>query len=411
MLDRVRRPALLGAAALCLLLFPSSALGLDFLLKWGEHGESRGEFGFAEGIATDPRGNVYVADWANHRIQKFTPEGKFITEWGSHGGANRQFSYPEGIATDTRGNVYVADTGNNRIQKFGPHGDFITKWGGFGSGDGEFDSPVDIATDADGNVYVADHSWVPADAHQWIQKFTPRGDFITKWGGWGSGEGEFGGLTGVAADADGNVYATEVIHERVQKFTSDGTFLTMWGTAGSGDGEFATTPDVATDPQGNVYVLDGGYNGRVQQFTSHGDFLTKWGTSGYGDGQLAGPTSIAADRHGNVYVLDDSGNRVQKFGGFSLGSVRRNKKAGTAVLAATVPRPGEVKLARTRKVTAVEKRASSHGVVRVPVRSRGKATRTLESEGRVKVRARVTYMETGGGSSTRSKLLVLRKRG
>jgi streptogramin lyase len=405
MLDRVRWPAVLAAAASCLLLFPSSALGLDFLAKWGEHGESEGEFGFAEGIATDPRGNVYVADWANHRIQKFTPEGRFLTEWGSHGGANRQFTYPEGVATDDRGNVYVADTGNYRIQKFAPDGDFITKWGSFGSGDGEFDSPVDVATDEAGNVYVADHSWVPAEAHQWIQKFTPRGEFITKWGGWGSDEGEFVGLTGIAADAEGNVYTTELVNDRVQKFTSDGNLLTTWRTNPYGEQNNGAS-DVATDVQGNVYVLNAG----VQQFTTEGRFLTTWGTPGYGEGELAGPNSIATDHQGNVYVLDDSGNRVQKFGGFSLGSVRRNKKAGTAALLATVPGPGELKLAATRKVEGMKKRATSRGVVRVRVRSRGRAARQLDSKGRVKVTASVTYTDAGGASSTRSSSLGLRKR-
>ena len=36
---------------------------------------------------------------------------------------------PHGIAIDSSGNVYVADYGNNRIQKFTSNGNFITKWG------------------------------------------------------------------------------------------------------------------------------------------------------------------------------------------------------------------------------------------------------------------------------------------
>jgi hypothetical protein len=110
-------------------------------------------------------------------------------------------------------------------------------------------------------------------------------------------------------------------------------------------------------------------------------------------------------------VLEDGGNRVQKFGGYSLGSVRRNKKTGTATLAATVPGPGEVKLAQTKKVEGVEKRAASHGVVKVRVKSRDNAAKKLDSKGRVKVRVRVTYTDAGGGSSTSSRPLELRKRG
>ena len=69
------------------------------------------------------------------------------------------------MATDGSGNVYVADAGNHRIQKFDASGTFLTAWGSYGSGDGQFAYPSGVATDASGNVYVAD-----TDNHR-IQKF------------------------------------------------------------------------------------------------------------------------------------------------------------------------------------------------------------------------------------------------
>jgi DNA-binding beta-propeller fold protein YncE len=66
----------------------------------------------------DSKGNIYVADASNSRIQKFTSKGKFITKWGSLGDGEGQFRTPNGIAVDSKGNIYVADTYNNRIQKF-----------------------------------------------------------------------------------------------------------------------------------------------------------------------------------------------------------------------------------------------------------------------------------------------------
>ena len=39
---------------------------------------------------------------------------------------------------DTTGNVYVVDSGNARVQKFDNDGQFLTKWGGLGSGNGQF---------------------------------------------------------------------------------------------------------------------------------------------------------------------------------------------------------------------------------------------------------------------------------
>ena len=64
------------------------------------------------------------------------------------------FNWPSGVAVDSSGNVYVATS--DRIQKFDSSGNFITKWGSLGSGDGQFYHPSGVAIDSSGNVYVAD---------------------------------------------------------------------------------------------------------------------------------------------------------------------------------------------------------------------------------------------------------------
>jgi DNA-binding beta-propeller fold protein YncE len=85
-------------------------------------------FNFPRGIAIDPGGNLYVANMANHRIRKITPEGAAsltvttLAGSGEPGNADgpageAQFRVPEGVAVDPDGNVVVADTGNHRIRK------------------------------------------------------------------------------------------------------------------------------------------------------------------------------------------------------------------------------------------------------------------------------------------------------
>ena len=183
---------------------------------------------------------------------------------------------------------------------------FVTKWGSFGSGDGQFNTPCDVAVDSLGNVYVAENQ------NNRIQKFSSTGTFISRWGSYGTGDGQFHFPTGIAVDSLGNVYVAENQNNRIQKFNSNGTFLTKWGSFGFGDGQFYLPNDVAVDSLGNVYVLDQ-FNYRIQKFSSNGTFLMKWGSSGSGDGQFSFPERIAVDTSDNIYVTESGNSRTQKF--------------------------------------------------------------------------------------------------
>ena len=61
-----------------------------------------------------------MVDSRNHRVQVFTPDGRFLFNWGSHGAGPGQFDTPWGIDIDRDGAVYVADWRNDRIQKSPP---------------------------------------------------------------------------------------------------------------------------------------------------------------------------------------------------------------------------------------------------------------------------------------------------
>ena len=86
-----------------------------------------------------------------------------------------EFNGPAGIDIDGGGNVFVVDFYNYRIQKFDANGNFIVKWGSFGTLDGQFKSPWGVAVDSLGNVYVTDTT------NRRVQKFDSNGEFITNW--------------------------------------------------------------------------------------------------------------------------------------------------------------------------------------------------------------------------------------
>jgi len=76
-------------------------------------------------VAWDRAGNIFVADgYGNARVAKFDRDGRFLKSWGSRGTGQGQFDLPLSLATDARGNVYVADRGNRRIQVFDNEGGF-----------------------------------------------------------------------------------------------------------------------------------------------------------------------------------------------------------------------------------------------------------------------------------------------
>src|SRR5438876_845495 len=162
------------------------------------------------------------------------------------------------------------------------------------------------------------------------------GQFVTKWGSAGSGDGQFnsGQINNpfiLAVDASGNVFVSDSNNHRVQKFTNAGTFLTKWGSLGSGDGQFNYPFGVAVDATANVFVADAGNgNNRIQKFTDTGTFLSKWGSTGSGDGQFNVPVGVAVDGSGNVFVGERDNNRVQKFTGTGWLLAMRGGRAGGA---------------------------------------------------------------------------------
>jgi DNA-binding beta-propeller fold protein YncE len=122
----------------------------------GKAGTGPGEFNRAEGVFIDKQDRLYVADSCNHRVEIFSPEGKFLRAFGHAGTKLGDLSYPYDVAVDSSGNIYVCEFGNSRIQVFDANCQPIEIIGKAGAGPAEFNNPWSIALDSHGNLWVAD---------------------------------------------------------------------------------------------------------------------------------------------------------------------------------------------------------------------------------------------------------------
>jgi tripartite motif-containing protein 71 len=145
---------------------------------WG-YDEADGKFIFPYGVAVDSRGYIYVSDFNNHRLQMFDAKGEFVMKWGTKGRQDGQVNKPAGLAMDSQDRLYLADFGNSRIQRFvivekddGFEPKFDGKWGAE-----DFDRPYDVSVDPEDNFYVADlggHSvskFSPSGHPEWVHEF------------------------------------------------------------------------------------------------------------------------------------------------------------------------------------------------------------------------------------------------
>ena len=86
-------------------------------------------FNLPTDVAIAKDGSFYVSDgYGNSRVVKFSKEGKYLFDWGKKGAKAGEFNTPHGIDLDSKGNIYVADRENNRIQKFNANGLFLKEW-------------------------------------------------------------------------------------------------------------------------------------------------------------------------------------------------------------------------------------------------------------------------------------------
>ena len=289
------------------------------------------------GLAVDSKNNVYVADQKVGAIFIFNTETRDVDLIKNK--THAHFVRIIGLAMDDNDRLFVSDPGLRHVLVFDAKHKAVDVI------EGGMVEPGSMAIDKENRLlYVSDVALdqvlvYDADSFKLLRKIgtTGRNHELTT-------PGDFAKPTGVAVDADGNLYVCDTLNNRIEifdadgKFVStfetergyhlmirdpevapriptadaDGKFVSTFGKAGDGPGYFARPKGVAVDSDGHIWVADGQQD-RVQVFNQQAQLLITLGGHGLLPGQFQGLVGIATDKNNRVFTSEMYPGRVQQF--------------------------------------------------------------------------------------------------
>jgi hypothetical protein len=290
----------------------------------GEGGDDLSHLSWAFGIGIH-NDEIFLGDGLNRRVLKCDLAGTcslFAGVSGEFGTDNAHLGWPADVSVDSSGNVFVSDFNNMRIQKFSSTGTYLSTIGTAGvpyvTDAVHLNNPWGIAVAKDGSFYVTERYGYR------LVKINASGTqlwAVGQAGVTGNDNAHLGGYAGLegspAIDASGRVYVGDTGNDRVQIFNANGSYYATLGSGNSGTGnyEFKCPADVAISPVSkDIYVADK-CNQRVQVFTSARAYkatLGATGTSGSDALHFNDPWGVTVDSKGNIYVADSQNHRIQK---------------------------------------------------------------------------------------------------
>jgi DNA-binding beta-propeller fold protein YncE len=244
-------------------------------------------------ITIDSKGNIWVVDVMNMRVQQFDNQGHFIKWIGCGGIQQGEFMLPVDAAIDSGDNLWVLDE-YGRVQEFDSKGAYLRQFGSRGTAKGQFYNPTAIAIDHSDNIWIADVGRV--------QEFNSSGAYLKSLGV-GLNKGPCLPSNGcnidhvlradsITIDSGDNLWLME--SGNVRKLSSSGAYQVFHLPFGSAPGSFNSPKGIAIDGNGNFWVTDTNVKtSRVEVFSSSWNYLFQFGSQGTGNGQLQGPHAIA----------------------------------------------------------------------------------------------------------------------
>ena len=290
----------------------------DVVPEWPQRPEHVSAAGWVSGIAVDAHDQVWLFKKGPDPVQVYTVDGAFVKTWGKG-----RFVDPHQLRIDHEGNVWLADFGRHVVEKYSPDGKLLMRLGTPGEAGedaGHFNRPTDMAITPEGDIFVTD-----GYGNRRVVHFDAQGRFVKAWGQYGSQPGQFILPHAIALDSAGRLYVADRNSGRIQVFDQQGRVLDVWdnlimpwGISISHDDQIWVC---GSSP--HWWFRHGKYPEYKDQifmrFSPDGRARQLWAIplgkskETLKPGEAIGIHCIARDAKGNLYVGDIYGERAQKF--------------------------------------------------------------------------------------------------
>ena len=246
-------------------------------------------------VTAGPSCEVIIADRNNKEVIIFDKDLKLIRTFGQ-GSGDSKLNWPAGIAVGDNV-IAVSEWGDHVVKKYSLQGDYLSKFGSCGSGDGQFSYPQGLCFNSKGLLYVVD-----IGNHR-VQAFRENDVFLFKFGSKGHNPGQFESPCNIAMDSSDQVYVTDCCDDGgICVFSEDGYFIKKINC--NKPFAIAIAPDdyiISHDDVSHILTI----------FSPTHELIGKFGVRGKEKGQFDDICGIAINNSGTILVTEFGNHRLQ----------------------------------------------------------------------------------------------------
>ncbi len=238
---------LIGALLLAIAPVAATELKFEHVVDIGSDGVSEGRFKYVEDFAFSKDGHLLSTDASHAWVQVFDKSGRYLGRFGGKGDDDDNLEKPEGIAVDPTGNIFVADYITGFVKKYDASYKWLLTFSEYGSGKGQ-NMKSEFLDIRDGRLYL------PETGNHRVDVFDLNGRFLFDFGSLGAAPGQFNTPEAAKFNSEGKLYVSDLKNDRVQIFDKDGKFLSAFGRTGIPPWESSSRPRVSLSIRMTMYT-------------------------------------------------------------------------------------------------------------------------------------------------------------